>query len=284
MSVLLIDLGGTTKEDVKLPEPARWTFGGGAKKYAQVEELSILTSTGGTKRASGWFPNGFGLLQTHKLTDPDKGHWVKMHMISAAIGGRAEDRNSIPAPHSINTGAQVVSFEDALKRLVASTDEETKKPNVVWIRTQVTDFHPSGTTYTSAGAPLSYGATDFVQSITMRSGLHFYTENGWQKDTKERISEDVTIRLPDFTLSASVSINYDGEPRIMKACGCSYIFAQHIIAERLINKNFSNPLEVESRMKDYWDNVLKARRGKPFDNNLKKVIDALPPKGNNLSF
>jgi hypothetical protein len=272
LSVLLIQLGGSTAEDVELPAKADWSFGGGTNKFAQVEKLSTKTSTGGTARSSPWSPNGWHLLEKHGLTK--NGDWARMHMISAAVGGKAEDQNAIPAPRTINSGSKVRSFENAVIQLVENKDKETKKPNVIWIKTEVESFHSAGSINS-----VTYGDTDFVNSISMRAGLHFYKQDGWSKDTKERISEDITILLPDFKQSSVANINKGGEREIAVACGCTRAFARELVKERVKNGNFVSSLDCETRIKNYWDNELKQKRGNPFNENLQKVIDALN-KGN----
>ena len=172
LSVLLIELCGSTAEDVELPAKADWSFGGGANKFAQVEKLSTKTSTGGTARSSSSSPNGFHILRKNQLTE--NGNWLQMHMISHTVGGKAEDQNLIPAPREVNSSGQVRSFENAVKNLVENKDKKTQKPNVIWIKTEVNSFHPASTTST-----VSYGSTDFVESISMRAGLHFYSQGQW---------------------------------------------------------------------------------------------------------
>ncbi|MEQ8540644.1 MAG: DUF4157 domain-containing protein [Coleofasciculus sp. D1-CHI-01] len=271
LSVLLIQLGDSTSEDVELPAQADWSFGGGANKFAQVEKLSTQTSTGGTAPSSSASPNGFKILRLNKLTEDSK--WVRMHMISAAVGGKGKDENLIPAPGYINTGSQVKSFENNAKNLVENKDEKTKKPNVIWIRTQVNSFYPAST-----GSSINYGSIDFVESVSMRAGLYFYGQNQWQKDTKAMISEDINIPLPDFSKSSVISINNSGEHNIAEACGCSTTFARELVKERNKNGDFSSIIDVEARMEDYWNNELKQKQGNPFKVNLQKVINALNNK------
>ncbi|MGB3465565.1 MAG: hypothetical protein WBA74_09855 [Cyclobacteriaceae bacterium] len=271
LSIILMKIGGPV-EDVELPEDVKWSHQGGIKKSSSVEKLSSETAIGGTNNTGSKSPNGFAYLQRLSLTDHDKGHWVRMHLISSAVGGKAENYNLIPAPHSMNTGSQVVSFEKALKALMNEKSAGTKRPNVIWIKVQVKRFYPENKI-----PPHNYGRTDYVHKVLMQAGVYFHDGKDWNKDAKAKVSESLDIQIPDFSKSGKISINTDGENKISTVAKCSKDFAMHILRERVRGGKFkhNNSTDFERRMNDYWDNILKNNRGKPYKKNLDKVIDAL---------
>lgn len=281
LSTLLAEIMGSTADKIELPANAIWKFGGGINKFAQVEQLSTQTAKGGSGPGTS-SPNGWGSISFHHLTDADKGQWVRMHMISAAVGGKGKDANLVPAPHTINTGASVKSFEDGVKDLVENPNQTTKKPNVVWIKTQVKRFHPASTT-----PPVPWGKTDFAHRVLFQAGLYFPTpatgnKINWAKDQKARISERVEIPPPNFGAGGKSSINIDGQDRISQAVDSSNprrrrYFAEHVILERTINNSFQagNIPLFEQRMRNYWKNELGRKTGKPFEDNLAAFKSAL---------
>ena len=280
LSRLLLKLAGTSLQNVTLPPSAKWSSGGGSNKFTQVEELSSKTVGGGSNPGTS-SPNGFGLLQTHRLTEPARGHWVRMHMVSEKLGGKGIDSNLVPAPNSINRGAQVDSFEERAKDLVANPDQKTKKPNVIWVKTQVTRMYPG-----FKGTPVPYGPNDFAQSVLFKAGLHYPVDkNGkteWRKESKVRIVEYVQIPKPNFGAAGKISINVHGEDFISRAIDASNPrrrlgFAREVIKERTINGPFAagNIVNFQTRMNTYWVNELGSKRGKPFRDNVAAFAGAL---------
>jgi hypothetical protein len=273
LSELMMEIA-TDTTTVPLPTPAVPSFGGGGRKFSQVDKLSTATSTGGEAASDPSSPNGWARIKANKLTDANRGQYVRMHMISAAYGGKNSNNNLIPAPHAVNTGSQVLSFENAVKRLVENPDGITHKPNVLWVKTQVTGFHAADRT--NPNTMHRYTGSDYPSGVTMEAGLYFNIPEApfWRKDNAARVSETITIGPPDYTKAGKVAIYVDGEPAIQEATGCSFVFAREICLAKLKGQPTSIA-QFRALMEDHWDNTLKVRRGVPFNDNLTLVIAAL---------
>jgi hypothetical protein len=262
--------------NVPLPTPSQVVPASSPKKKIAVEYLSTATSTGGQAAADPSSPDGWSKVVLSKLTDPDKGQYVRMHMISAAYGGKNNNNNLTPAPHAINTGSQVVSFENAVKRLVENPNSITRKPNVLWAETVIEQWHPA---ITSSPNPLhNYGGSDFAKKIDMKAGLYFNipTPPYWQRDSAVRVEESLSINPPDFNKAGKVAINSDGTVLISTATGCSWQFAyQYTLARARASSMPTNTIHLRALMEDHWDNTLHQARGVPFNRNLNAIITAL---------
>lgn len=267
LSLLLIDIGGAS-DDYELPKTANWSYTPGTNKSAKVDSLSSKTSKEGKDRTDRTYPNGFKLIETYSLTNASKGHWVRMHLITHHVGGDNKEQNLIPAPHNINQGGQAKHFEGSLINLLGKQDDTTKKPNVIWIEVSVTSFHPA-----SSGTP-TYGNTDFASGLKMRAGVHFYKGGSWAKDSKARVSEDITIPLPNFSGGATkYSLSSAPRDKIRDITGCGKGFAAHILLER-INGSYISPSDFETRMIDYY-RLQGIKLTRISLDNVKKVKDAI---------
>ena len=266
ISQLLIELSGGSLADADLPVKAKWSLAG--EKGMEVEELSTRTSGGGT-RPSGT-PKGWNLLQVHGLTNNKKGDWKRMHLIPAAVGGKGSSTNLIPAPTSVNSGSKITSFESSIKNLVEKKSAQTKKPNVIWVRSQVNRFHPAST------SP-KYDDTTYAADLSMRAGLHFLDREVWRKDSTPRVSEDVNIPTPEFGTVQPIKINHVGRKFLEAATGIKKDIASEIIQERDLNGSFVSYPELLNRI-----TVSRRQKGVKITDalkrDLKKIQTALVEK------
>jgi hypothetical protein len=168
-------------------------------KGTHIENLSVKSVTAGTK-PKGTDPE-FTLLRARRVTKAgDK--WVRMHLLSQALGGPGAEANWVPAPNSVNTGAQVTSFESSLKRLVERSASKkanvARKFNVVWATAQVSARHPAG--------PATGDLENFPKIVTFKAGLQYpKNRTEWPVDKTERVLEKVEIEVPPMGVVQSLS-------------------------------------------------------------------------------
>jgi len=273
LSVLMMEIASGLVQ-VGLPTPADWTNQSGSGKLSRVEKLSTSTSIGGQPAADPAAPDGWRIVKLNKLTDSDKGQYVRMHLISAAFGGKNINNNLVPAPHVVNTGGQVVSFESAVKRLVENPDKQTRKPNVLWVISKVEAWHAANTS--SASTLQHYGAADFPKTVSMEAGMYFNDPAPpfWQRDSRTLVSEKVPISPPNFAKAGKVAIYVDGAESIAGATGCSEDFAAEIRSASAKSQP-TNVTDFGQMMRLHWVKTLKRKLSSAFDDNLEKVSEAL---------
>ena len=278
LSKLLMVIGGAP-DDFELPDnkDVDWKATDGANKSSKVDLLSSKTSKRGQKRTDRKLPNGFGLIEKYNLTSPAKGHWSRMHMITHQVGGNNEESNLIPAPQTINEGPNVRFFEGALIKLLGEQNDTTKRPNVIWIDVSVDSYHPA-----SATTPV-YSNTDFVEYLSMKAGIYFYTNNNWKKDSKERIKEKIWINKPDFSSGPPmIYISTSPRDKIRREASIGKGFADHILVERA-NGPFLHASDFEDRMREYYErNGIKMTS--PSEDNLRQTIAAVNNNSKNVEW
>jgi hypothetical protein len=119
-----------------------------------------------------------------------KDKWVRMHIVSEALGGKGEPANLIPAPNSINSGP-FRGFELATRDLAKAKSGNIK--NVVWV---TVDVKRSGV---------------FASSIRGQSGLYFWkgskAPQPWMKNKSYSFFAQAVIPKPDLTGAKIISLN-----------------------------------------------------------------------------
>jgi hypothetical protein len=218
--------------------PAVWDPKG--PYYSKVELLSNRTSRGG-ERARAGNPKGWELIVKRGLTTSN-GNWVRMHMITAGIGGRDVDGNELPAPTAVNTGGIVRGFETQVERILygdipasevraaRSLFKRLKTRNaVIWVETSSTGFYSE---HFEGKCKLYDGAT-FASSVSFRAGMHYRRDDQWVKDKSNIIAQaQVSLPRPDFTENYQPNFNDIGEPTIAELAEINDHYAREIVAAR----------------------------------------------------
>jgi len=222
-----------------LPNRATWRFGS-SPKSASVELLSFKTSRGGTEARSG-NPKGWALITSRGLTT-SHGNWVRMHLITAAIGGHDKDENLLPTPTAVNTGTIVRGFETQVERLVygAENPRERKirpsvfrqlnRPTVVWVFTTTEGFHAA---YTDPATAIQlYDAATFATSVRLKAGIYYFRSGAWAKDPTPQFERVTAVPPPSLVSTYRPNFNVVGRPIMIRQTGISGHLADEIIAER----------------------------------------------------
>ena len=185
LSILLIDMVGGTAPSI--PQNAVPEYD--QDNSSKVSKLSSSTARGGGA-ASGSTPAMDYVSDIRPM-------WVRMHLISAAIGGSGDKKNWVPAPSSINTGGAILySFERSLENLVRTAEvprsvaryrpERTgRHPSVVWVDVTIREKH-------------IINGLKFPKRIEFKYGLYFPNNqnNDWEKINEPISSQDISIPAP----------------------------------------------------------------------------------------
>jgi hypothetical protein len=183
-----------------------WKYGpgqytGGEKQHASVAFLTRDTATGG-RGAKGYTDEMRYLYQNGE-------QWVRMHLITGAIGGQGGPENWVPAPNEVNTGDAVLySFEQSAEEVVRTRmvpekyglryrPKDVAKHLVLWVDVQVTNYHTTlgGGTAGTATKPL----LGFAKHITFEHGLYLPPASGtgaWTKVDQPLSRQRIDIREP----------------------------------------------------------------------------------------
>lgn len=163
----------------------------------EVEYLvgDIPTGTDPPKQDTG--TPGWAQVQAAGLTtgeDP----WVRMHIISAELGGEGVPQNLIPAPTSINSGYR--TFEHTIRDF--AQDKSDKLRRVVWAKFEVT----------RRGI--------FAKSITGTAGLYGWmgptASPKWLKAKKSSLHKTSQIPDPLTKDAAAISLNYGTKKQLLR--------------------------------------------------------------------
>lgn len=271
LSNLLVDLVGLKPADV--PSNANWTYAGSKRgKHVSVEHLSYKTATGG-KGATGDTPE-------HIMKFLKGKGWVRMHLITASVGGRGTSDNWVPAPSGINTGGAVLhSFEKSLDRIVRSKEIPASsgvryKParkvtsNVVWVDVKVLSHYPPN--------PLYNNFTGFVEKILFKFGIYFPPKPGekeWKKVPKALSGQLLTIPSPP--IGNEIILNSDSIGRTdMRKTGFSHFiddnYGKKLIDDIKESRPFNSWDELEEKLKIKVKKARKLISG--YDENKVKII------------
>lgn len=264
LSNLLAEVFETDKDD--LPDKAVWLPKAGGGK-SNVQFLSTRTSQGGT-RATG-SPPGWDLIVQGGLSE-SPARWVRMHLITAGVGGVGEADNLVPAPTSVNSGSQVRGFELRLEQLVKNKSGKGRhKNNLVWVNVK-TDFKGPG-----AGPGKSkYGSGIFAETVHFKAGRYVpnakkdadKTKN-WDKVSVAELVTSVTVPPPEFTKTVP-NINDMSIEQLVTVIEISSYYAMQI-----------RRIGAESRfthLTDFWNRMNKEGRDHDrFNDMYAKVRDAV---------
>ncbi|MFI5076671.1 MAG: hypothetical protein ACHQRO_04975, partial [Vicinamibacteria bacterium] len=167
---------------------------GTSDKPGTVEKL-CGTAKGSDPSAD---PPGWDQILAAQLTTKGDGRtdfWVRMHIISAEVGGAGSADNLVPAPNSVNSGFR--PFEHGVRDLAKAkakgeANGKTIK-NVVWMR--VTVSWRSG--------------RKFAQSISGSAGLYVWRgkTDRWVKNDAASLSTNMLVPAPELHLEQKISLN-----------------------------------------------------------------------------
>ncbi len=263
LSILLLEIGGL--DPIDIPDQAIWEYGHSGSIYGSVKLLSTKTSK---VVASDTIPQsiklnpGWDLLQAELLTHPKHGYWVRMHLITRAVGGKNRKLNLIPAPNAVNKGSQVRSFESSLKKLVAQGEGD--KPNVVWALVTANSYHPKSGII---DYPIEEYNNYYVNELEMKAGIHLFDGKAWKQDPNPKVYEKFNIPPPDFSKAGRILINLHGARSIAKVAGIQSGYGDYIAEERI----FRNVRDMFDRL----DRRITQKRTGAFENNMKAILTAI---------
>ncbi len=274
LSILLVDLVNLTFANIPSKanwEPSREGSKSKINKHVWVEKLSYKSAKEGSG-ATGDTPEMRFLK--------GKG-WVRMHLITASVGGKGTKGNWVPAPSNINTGGAVLhSFEKSLDKLVRSKEipassgvrfkaaRKKETPNVVWVDVKVLSHYPPD--------PLYNNLTGFVKKILFKFGIYFPPEPGkkeWKKIPKALSGQYLIIPPPP--IGSEIILNSDSIGRSgMRKTGFSHFidsnYGKKLTDDIKKSRPFNSWNELENKLKI---KVKKAR--KPilgYDENKVEII------------
>lgn len=254
-----------------LPSRPQWSAQDGpSSKFSHVFLLTSRVQGSSSNIVPGASPHGWPLILQWGINRSQKGivNWVRMHMITAQLGGSGQSDNLIPAPSSINTGKKVLfGFEKDTMALLRARNGNNS--NVIWIKTDVTKFHPPLT--------VNGNSYSFAQTLAMRAGMHFYDirSGKWERDTKSHIFYNVAIPRPDASDQNAPSINVVGTKLLHDIAGISHEFARYFIETRHQYGFFSTVGQVDMALKAYWLKNNRSETDLIYVRNKPKLLDAL---------
>ncbi|WP_038967618.1 DUF4157 domain-containing protein [Bradyrhizobium diazoefficiens] len=263
LSNLLAEVFDTDKDD--LPDKAVWLPRGGGR--SSVQFLSTRTSQGGT-RATG-SPPGWDMI-VHGGLSESPARWVRMHLITAGVGGEGLSDNLVPAPSSVNSGAQVRGFELRLEQLVKNkSGKGRQKNNLVWVNAKTKFWGPG-----NGPGKTRYGADTFASAVDFEAGRYVpnakkeadKTKN-WDKVSAAELFTSVTVPQPEFGKIVP-NINDMSIEQLVTVIGVSSYYAMQI--RRIsADRRFIH-------LTDFWIRMNKeVRDNERFNDMYAKVRDAV---------
>jgi len=262
LSKLLRSLVGGPQPEVK------WNYKKGDGVVA-VDQLSKESRKEGTK------PSGtsiaWNLLRAARLTTRGE-RWVRMHLITAGVGGEGAPINWVPAPNKVNTGSEVRGFELRVESLVnQKAGVKGNEANCIWIEVAVKDFHP-------ANPDKGFNAKIFASSVSMEAGLNWVDASGTWARSAPQVSAPITVTPPPDIKGNMPDLGTAPAYVIEAATHVPRNFADHMVKVRA-NTPFADVADFEIRM-----------RAKPiaasgpsladYDSNIKAVRSTVREGGN----
>jgi hypothetical protein len=285
LSQLLRPCMSENDDDAFNPPMPCWRLS--APNYATVDCLSVKTSTGGSVPGDS-SPAGWDLVVSKDLTKL-KGDWKRMHMITAGVGGPGKPNNLIPAPTSVNSGAAVRGFEEAVEALVKRTPKgpaSSRKTSVIWIDVRPTGFHCMPELAKKSGDEC--GPKMFMTGIKLRAGLMVQENNKWIRTAAILTSSVDAIDPPDLSGRAA-DFNQLGASKLSSITDVTIRFAIDYIIPARGKVISGKPEIVLTSLRDFRYQVGKVRAtylrdAKPqdkarydddaYNENVKKVEEA----------
>jgi hypothetical protein len=210
--------------DVNLPAPILPSFVKNVRApgtlSAQFISKKLLDK--GTKTSDAQSPVSWDQIPTKW-----RGDWVKMHLLTAALGGEAADSNLVPARRLTNKHFDLESETPAYNALKNGNDD------IIWYEVKVA-FHQGKEIEDEYDA-------GFPSSVEMKWG-------GYSKDqaTGKRIpapggNHSEQLSLPDFDSPPAREVNYIGRGRMRNALGITPADARKITemrdAKKFVNQS-----------------------------------------------
>jgi hypothetical protein len=242
-----------------LPPPVLpgFTSGVRASGFTATYINKKLVGTGSANTESTW-PASWDIVDRYKLGK--SAAWVRMHLLSAVLGGDAEDSNLVPARGTeTNLKARDAVEHPARDALLAKGDEAE---DLIWYRVDVS-FHETDLKKYGKGFP-SY----------IKIAWNGYEEKSgaWaEKPESGARTWDQSPSLPSLADQPDVLlVNIEGYRRIETATGVDRGFAELVVWAR--GGGVDTPDELIARLDAYADDARKRKVPivSGFDANLAK--------------
>jgi hypothetical protein len=198
-------------EEQDYPPNTEVTGGKVRPTHNQIEHVSGTPIQGSEPQLQGQDSDTAGWREVHQagLTDQSKhsDRWVQMHVVTAALGGKGDGTNLIPAPNSVNTGP-FLQLELKTKQALA-TRQGPIRP-VLWYDVKVA-WHGGQ-------------QRNCASEIAGRAGLYVWKgkRNGkpeWKKNDTAFLSATASIPKPQLQLEGKVSLNHAGKTDLREVTG-----------------------------------------------------------------
>lgn len=245
----------------------------GAPVFSKMFKVSVKNVKKGTEAGGDTdamkLVTAYGRKRSNQSTS-----WVRMHMITARVGGPGTPNNWVPAPQAVNQGKNVIGFEEDLVRLVLKPNAVTKKPNVVWVHVHTDSFHKKypdpGKEYPGPDKMLSYDDKTFPHEVSLKAGFYRQDgDNGWQQETTAVLSSRAIIPPPggEF-VGEALNVNHASVGQLKAVLGISEWFASEIV-DACSGGTIENCLQLQKKMA-----LARTRDTKKFDAFMGQVIEA----------
>ncbi|NEO78185.1 MAG: DUF4157 domain-containing protein [Moorea sp. SIO4G3] len=195
---------------------------------AEYLRISDLPEGENSSKHRGSLP-GWDKIQVAGLSR--NARWVKMHLLTERLGGKATDSNLTPARGPETNLRFRDSVEHPAYNYIAQHDNQ-----MIWYETSIS-YH---------GAPND----DFISNISMRWGVYEYVNNQWQKVRTAMGSDSQNTDPPNLSGQVEkVRINEAGRTRISALLGGDESLARIIIDERTENGQYNSYLHLLLRIR-----------------------------------
>jgi hypothetical protein len=223
---------------------------------ASTFKASYLTKSvvgTGTEPSESNQPKSWDVVRANKLSD--RAGWVRMHLLTAQLGGKAADSNLVPA-HGTQTN---IVFRDAVEHPArdALLGKGGRKESMIWYAVNV-QFHPKSATH-GAGFPSHIGI----------SWAGYEPKNGKWTEKPEAGKKTQSPSLPVLSASSAVlMINLEGRSRVGSVLGISELYSRRIVEMRDEKGRFETPDDLIARVKAYNPGLASVIASKAKDPTL----------------
>ncbi|WP_258348677.1 eCIS core domain-containing protein [Saccharopolyspora gregorii] len=200
-------------------------------------------------------PIGFRHINKYGLNGDESNYWVRQHLLTRLLGGKADGRNLVPARTTVNQ-----NFKNEVEKYAEN-----------WIRS-------GGDKYAWYDVKVSYHSgkpMGFPSRIRAEWGAYYpdYRNNKWEKERRARhYYEDSGLELPPGP-GSRVFVNHDSAARLQAMLDIPKGIAEDIedVAE-VHNEDIPGMAVLIADLKTV--RRLKRRRRRGWDKHIKKLIQA----------
>ncbi|HEX7824360.1 MAG TPA: hypothetical protein VF477_05630, partial [Mycobacterium sp.] len=204
----------------------------------------------GTEPTEASQPKSWDVVRANKLSD--RAGWVRMHLLTAQLGGLAKDSNLVPA-----RGTQTnFVFRDAVEHPArdALLGKGSKPESMIWYEVNV-KFHAATATH----------GPGFPSFIEISWGGYEPKNGKWKEKTRSGTLPQ-SPQLPD--LSAAVGllhINLEGRARVGSVFGITELYSRRIVEMVTAKGPFKDADDLIARVKAYNPNLASVIASKAQD-------------------